>query len=409
MLTKGKKVIMKYDFTSILDRNGKDAIAVEHIPIPGAQVKEGFDRIPMWVADMNFLTAPTVVEAMMERVQHPAYGYFDPSEEYYASIIRWQEKRNGVTGLEPEHIGYENGVLGGVISALNVMCSKGDNVLLHSPTYIGFTMSLENNGYHIVHSPLVKDENGVWRMDFEDMEKKIVKNRIHAAVFCSPHNPCGRVWERWEIEKAMELYKKYDVFVISDEIWSDLILEGHKHIPTQSVSEDARNRTVAMYAPSKTFNLAGLVGSYHIIYNTWLRERVLKESSLSHYNAMNVLSMHALVGAYKPEGYEWLDELRQVLTGNVEFACRYIQDHFEGIEVSKPEGTYMLFLDCTKWCEKHGKTIDELQRAGVEVGVIWQDGRPFHGPCHIRMNLALPFSRVQEAFERLDRYVFHAN
>ena len=409
MLTKGKKVIMKYDFTSILDRNGKDAIAVEHIPIPGAQVKEGFDRIPMWVADMNFPTAPTVVEAMMERVQHPAYGYFDPSEEYYASIIRWQEKRNGVTGLEPEHIGYENGVLGGVISALNVMCSKGDNVLLHSPTYIGFTMSLENNGYHIVHSPLVKDENGVWRMDFEDMEKKIVKNRIHAVVFCSPHNPCGRVWERWEIEKAMELYKKYDVFVISDEIWSDLILEGHKHIPTQSVSEDARNRTVAMYAPSKTFNLAGLVGSYHIIYNTRLRERVLKASSLSHYNAMNVLSMHALVGAYKPEGYEWLDELRQVLTGNVEFACRYIQDHFEGIEVSKPEGTYMLFLDCTKWCEKHGKTIDELQRAGVEVGVIWQDGRPFHGPCHIRMNLALPFSRVQEAFERLDRYVFHAN
>ncbi len=409
MLTKGKKVIMKYDFTSILDRNGKDAIAVEHIPIPGAQVKEGFDRIPMWVADMNFPTVPTVVEAMMERVQHPAYGYFDPSEEYYASIIRWQEKRNGVTGLKPEHIGYENGVLGGVISALNVMCSNGDNVLLHSPTYIGFTMSLENNGYHIVHSPLIKDENGVWRMDFEDMEKKIVKNRIHAAVFCSPHNPCGRVWERWEIEKAMELYKKYDVFVISDEIWSDLILEGYKHIPTQSVSEDARNRTVAMYAPSKTFNLAGLVGSYHIIYNTWLRERVLKESSLSHYNAMNVLSMHALVGAYKPEGYKWLDELRQVLTGNVEFACRYIQDHFEGIEVSKPEGTYMLFLDCTKWCEKHGKTIDELQRAGVEVGVIWQDGRPFHGPCHIRMNLALPFSRVQEAFERLDRYVFHAN
>ena len=408
MLTKGKKVIMKYDFTSILDRNGKDAIAVEHIPIPGAQVKEGFDRIPMWVADMNFPTVPTVVEAMMERVQHPAYGYFDPSEEYYASIIRWQEKRNGVTGLKPEYIGYENGVLGGVISALNVMCSKGDNVLLHSPTYIGFTMSLENNGYHIVHSPLVKDENGVWRMDFEDMEKKIVKNRIHAAVFCSPHNPCGRVGERWEIEKAMELYKKYDVFVISDEIWSDLILEGHKHIPTQSVSEDARNRTVAMYAPSKTFNLAGLVGSYHIIYNTWLRERVLKESSLSHYNAMNVLSMHALVGAYKPEGYEWLDELRQVLTGNVEFACRYIQDHFDGIEVSKPEGTYMLFLDCTKWCEKHGKTIDELQRAGVEVGVIWQDGRPFHGSCHIRMNLALPFSRVQEAFERLDRYVFHA-
>ncbi len=399
---------MKYDFTSILDRTGKDAIAVEKIPIPGAQVKAGFDRIPMWVADMNFPTVPTVIETMMERVQHPAYGYFDLSEEYYRSIIQWQETRNGVKGLKPEHIGYENGVLGGVISALNVMCSKGDSVLLHSPTYIGFTNCMKNNGYNIVHSPLRKDENGIWRMDFADMEKKIVENHIHATVFCSPHNPCGRVWERWEIEKVMELYKKHDVFVVSDEIWSDLILDGHKHIPTQSISEDAKNRTVAMYAPSKTFNLAGLVGSYHIIYNSWLRERVMKESSLSHYNEANVMSMHALIGAYKPEGYEWVDELRQVLTGNVEFACEYIKEHFEGIEVSKPEGTYMLFLDCTKWCEKHGKSIDELLRAGVEVGVIWQDGRPFHGPCHIRMNLALPLSRVKEAFERLERYVFHS-
>ena len=397
---------MKYDFTSIMDRAGRDSIAADQIPIPGAQVKAGFDRIPMWVADMNFPTVPTIPAAMMERVQHPAYGYFTPTKEYYRSIIQWQEKRNGVTGLEPKHIGYENGVLGGVVSALNVMCSRGDHVLLHSPAYIGFTRCIENNGYHIVHSPLAKDENGIWRMDFEDMEQKIVENHIHAAVFCSPHNPCGRVWERWEIEKAMEIYKKHDVYVVSDEIWSDLILEGHKHIPTQSVSEDARNRTVAMYAPSKTFNLAGLVGSYHIIYNDWLRERILKESSLSHYNEMNVLSMHALIGAYKQEGYEWVDELRQVLTGNVEFACNFIQEHFDGVEVSKPEGTYMLFLDCTTWCEKHGKSIDELLKAGVEVGVIWQDGRPFHGPCHIRMNLALPLSRVKEAFERLEQYVF---
>lgn len=397
---------MKYDFTSIMDRAGRDSIALDQIPIPGAQVKEGFDRIPMWVADMNFPTVPTIPAAMMERVQHPAYGYFTPTKEYYRSIIQWQEKRNGVTGLEPKHIGYENGVLGGVVSALNVMCSRGDHVLLHSPTYIGFTRCIENNGYHIVHSPLVKDENGIWRMDFEDMEQKIVENHIHAAVFCSPHNPCGRVWERWEIEKAMEIYKKHDVYVVSDEIWSDLILEGHKHIPTQSVSEDARNRTVAMYAPSKTFNLAGLVGSYHIIYNDWLRERILKESSLSHYNEMNVLSMHALIGAYKQEGYEWVDELRQVLTGNAEFACNFIQEHFDGVEVSKPEGTYMLFLDCTTWCETHGKSIDELLKAGVEVGVIWQDGRPFHGPCHIRMNLALPLSRVKEAFGRLEQYVF---
>lgn len=401
---------MKYDFTSIIDRHGKDAIAVDGLGTRSGFApelpKEGFDIIPMWVADMNFPTVPTIPQAIIKRAEHPAYGYFDPTDEYFDSIIRWHENRNGVTGLKPEHIGYENGVLGGVISALNVFCSKGDNVLVHKPTYIGFTMSLTNNGYNIVHSSLVKDKDGVWRMDYEDMERKIVENKIHAAIMCNPHNPCGRVWEQWELEKAMELYRKYDVYVVSDEIWSDIILDGHKHIPTQSVSEDARNRTAAVYAPSKTFNLAGLVGSYHIIYNKWIRDRVEKESSLCHYNDMNVLSMHALIGAYKPEGYEWVDELCQVLTQNTEFAYSYIQDHFKGIEVSRPEGTYMLFLDCTKWCMDHGKTIEEVERAAWNVGVAVQDGRMFHGQCHLRMNLALPLSRVKEAFERLNKYVF---
>ena len=402
---------MKYDFTTIMDRHGMDAIAVDAVGAPGFSItapKDGFDVIPMWVADMNFPTVPTIPEAMIQRAQHPAYGYFAPRPEYYESIIRWHKERNGVDYLEAKHIGYANGVLGGVVSAMNILCSKGDNVLLHSPTYIGFTHSLENNGYNIIHSPLVKDAEGVWRMDFEDMERKIVDNKIHTAIFCSPHNPCGRVWERWEVEKAMELYKKHDVYVISDEIWSDLILEGYKHTPTQSVSEDAKMRTVAMYAPSKTFNLAGLVGSYSIVYNGWLRDRMEKEASLSHYNAMNVLSMYALIGAYKDEGYQWVDELRSVLTGNVDYACKYIAEHFEGVEVSRPQGTYMLFIDCSKWCEAHGKTIDDVQKACYDVGVAVQDGRQFHGACHVRMNLALPLSRVQEAFQRLDKYVFNA-
>ena len=401
---------MKYDFTSILDRKGKDAIAVDLVKDGGAYPapREGFDVIPMWIADMNFPVVPTIQQAMIKRAGEPTFGYFAPRDEYFAKIIKWQADHNGVEGLEPKHIGYENGVLGGVISALGVICSKGDKVLVHAPTYVGFTMSLGNYGYEIVHSPLVQDENGIWRMDFADMEKKIVDNKIHAAIFCSPHNPTGRVWERWEIEKAMELYKKHDVFVISDEIWSDIILQGHNHIPTQSVSEDAKQRTMAMYAPSKTFNLAGLVGSYHIVYNSWLRDRLEKESSLCHYNSMNVMSMYALLGAYEPEGYEWAKELCQVITDNVDYACEYIEQHFEGVTVCKPQGTYMLFIDCKQWLEKHGKTMDELLKAGWDVGVVWQDGRAFHGATHIRINLALPLSRVIEAFNRLDAYVFNA-
>ena len=400
---------MKYDFTTLMDRRGKDAIAVDGLGtgFAPAAPKEGFDAIPMWVADMNFPTVPTIPQAIIARAQHPAYGYFDPSKAYYDAILNWQYTRNGVTGLEPKHIGYENGVLGGVISALNCVCSRGDKVLVHSPTYIGFTRSLENNGYDIVHSPLVKDENGVWRMDYADMEQHLKNEKIHAAILCSPHNPCGRVWEREELEQAMELFRKYDVFVVSDEIWSDILLNGHTHIPTQSISEDARQRTAALYAPSKTFNLAGLVGSYHIVYNNWWRERIEKESSLSHYNAMNVLSMHALVGGYSPEGQAWLDELREVLSGNVNFACAYIADHFEGVTVTKPEGTYMLFVDCTGWCKAHGKTIGELEHALWDVGVAVQDGTMFHGPCHLRMNLASPRSRIEEAFRRMDEYVFN--
>ena len=400
---------MKYDFTTRMDRRGKDAIAVDGLGtgFAPAAPKEGFDAIPMWVADMNFPTVPAIPQAIIARAQHPAYGYFDPSKAYYDAILNWQYTRNGVTGLEPKHIGYENGVLGGVLSALNCVCSRGDKVLVHSPTYIGFTRSLENNGYDIVHSPLVKDENGVWRMDYADMEQHLKNEKIHAAILCSPHNPCGRVWKREELEQAMELFRKYDVFVVSDEIWSDILLNGHTHIPTQSISEDARQRTAALYAPSKTFNLAGLVGSYHIVYNNWWRERIEKESSLSHYNAMNVLSMHALVGGYSPEGQAWLDELREVLSDNVNFACAYIADHFEGVTVTKPEGTYMLFVDCTGWCRAHGKTIGELEHALWEVGVAVQDGTMFHGPCHLRMNLASPRSRIEEAFRRMDEYVFN--
>lgn len=402
---------MKYDFTTIMDRHGMDAIAVDGLSEDGqgspAKPKEGFDIIPMWVADMNFATVPTIQEEVIKRTKHPAFGYFEPREEYYSSIIEWQNRRNGVTGLEKEDIGYENGVLGCLASAVQAFTAPGEAVLLHSPTYIGFTHALEDNGRKIVLSPLVQDGNGVWRMDYEDMDRKLKENNIHFCVFCSPHNPCGRVWERDEIEKAMEVYKNNQCVVVSDEIWSDIILEGHRHIPTQSVSEDAKNRTIAVYAPSKTFNLAGLIGSYHIIYNKYLRDRVRKQSGLSHYNSMNVLSMYALIGAYRNEGYEWTDELRQVITRNVNYAYDFIIKNFEGVSLAKPQGTYMLYLDCRKWCDEHNTTMDELIKAGISVGVIWQDGRPFHKPYAIRMNLAVPHTLVVEAFDRLNRYVFN--
>ena len=407
---------MTYDFETIIDRQGCDALAVD-MPAAeratgegyfGVPLKDGFDAIPMWVADMSFATAPSVTAAIRERLSHPVFGYFSPRKAYFDAIIRWQTEHNGADGLTADCIGYENGVLGGVVSAAGILCSRGDKILVHSPTYVGFTSALGNAGYELVHSPLVRDENSVWRMDFDDMERKLKEQHIHAAIMCSPHNPTGRAWERWELEKAMALFRKYDVYVISDEIWSDLYLGDHRHIPTQSVSDDAKMRTIALYAPSKTFNLAGLIGSYRIVYNPRLRDRLGKEESLCHYNDMNVLSMHALIGAYSADGEAWLNELKTVLTGNASYACDFIERHWKGVRVSRPQATYMLFLDCEEWCKAHGQTIDELQKAGLEVGVLWQDGRRFRGAYSIRMNLALPFAQLKEAFDRLDKFVFSA-
>ena len=397
---------MDYDFTTVLDRAGHDCTAADIIPFKNFTVDQGFSVIPMWVADMSFPVAPPILKAVQDRLSFPFLGYFPLSDEYYDSIIRWQSRRNGVTDLKREHIGYENGVLGGVSSAVQAFTNPGDKILIHSPTYVGFTHTMADLGREIIHSELKRDENGVWRMDYADMDAKLKEHDIHFAVFCSPHNPCGRVWERAEIEKAMEIYAANNCIVVSDEIWSDIIMPGHKHVPTQSVSEDARRRTIALYAPSKTFSLAGLIGSYHIVYDPYLRHRLERRGDMSHYNSCNVLSMHALIGAYSPEGEEWAEQMVAVVDKNFAYACGFIRDNFPGVRVMRPEGTYMLFLDVSRWLREHGLTLQELLRRGVRCGVIWQDGEAFIYPDSIRMNLALPLSQLQEAMERLKRYAF---
>ena len=397
---------MEFDFTTVLDRRGKDALAVDVIPYRDVTVKDGLRPIPMWVADMSFPTAPSIVKAVENRLAHPNFGYFLLPDSYYQAIIDWQTTRHGVQGLLKEHIGYENGVLGGVGSALRTLTNEGDPILVHEPTYIGFLHLLHDLKRTVITSPLVRDERGVWRMDYADMEAKIKAHGVKVAIFCSPHNPCGRVWEREEIEQAMAVYARCGCTVISDEIWADLTFEGHRHIPTQSVNEDAKNRTIAFYAPSKTFSLAGLIGSYHIIYNDDLRKAVEETGHATYYNSCNVLSLHALLGAYSPEGARWLDELRTVLYGNLKYVKAFMETNFEGVSMFLPEGTYMLFLNCRGWCDAHGVPMETLLKRGVEAGVIWQNGADFGNADCIRLNVALPFSLVEEAMQRLKERVF---
>ena len=394
---------MEFDFTTILDRKGKDAMAVEVIPFADVEIEEGFSRLPMWVADMNFNTAPAVIEAVQKRLEHGTFGYFHVRQEYYDAIINWQKTRHGVD-VAKENISNENGVLASVVAVLDAFTTPGEKVLAHSPCYVGFTGAITGAGRTLVYSELKRDENGIWRMDYEDMDRKLKENHIHVAVFCSPHNPTGRVWEKWEIEKAMEVYAANDCIVVSDEIWADIVLEGHKHIPTQSVSEDAKNRTVACYAITKTFNLAGFANSYRVVYNKFLKDGTDKAS----HGGIHVLSMHALMGAYSDAGMRWVDELNQVLTQNVNYVCDYVNEKFPGVSVSRGQGTYMLYLDCSEWLKAHPECdMDELLRRGYRKGVIWQDGRGFKLDNTIRLNVALPHELVKQAMDRLDKYVFN--
>ena len=400
-----------YDFTTIIDRKGKDAAAFDSVGkfkwgIEPELPEEGFDFIPLWVADMNFATCPAVTREIIKRAEHPLFGYYEYSDEYYQAIIDWRQAGGYHQDLKREHIGYENGVHGFMASAVEVLTEPGDSILLHSPVYVGFKDDVEGLGRKSVYSPLVLDDEGVWRMDYADMDRKIKDNDIKLVIFCSPHNPSGRVWTMPELKKAMDVFEANGVTVLSDEIWSDLVFEGYEHIPTQCVSDYAREHTAAAYAPSKTFNLAGLIGSYHVIYNEELRKTITEHGEKTHYNEMNVLSMHALIGAYSDEGREWLGELMQVLCGNARFAVDYINENLPGVETHMGEGTYMLFLDLSEYLEKSGRTIDEVIKAGWRVGVGWQDGRQFEGPSHVRINLASPRSRIEEAFDRMKKYVF---
>ena len=403
---------MKYDFETVIDRKGRDAAAYDMVGkvkwgVEPSEPDEGFDFIPLWVADMNFATCPAITREIIQRAEHPLFGYYDYSDEYYQSIIDWRQSGGYHQGLAKEHIGYENGVHGFISSAVQVLTEPGDSILLHSPVYCGFRSDVEGLGRKSVYSPLVFDEDdGKWHMDFDDMDRKIKDNNIKVAIFCSPHNPTGRVWTREELEQAMAVFEENDVTVISDEIWADLVFPGHEHIPVQDVNAWAKEHVAAAYAPSKTFNLAGLVSSYHIIYNDELRRIITEQGEKTSYNEMNVLSMHALIGAYSEEGREWVDELMQVIEGNVRWAYDYIAENIPGVKTSIGEGTYMMFLDLTEYCQNSGRDIDEVIRAGWKVGVGWQDGRQFEGPCHVRLNLASPRTLLEEAFNRMKKYVF---
>lgn len=386
---------MNYDFDKIVNRKGTGSIKWEKADA-GRE-----DVIPMGIADMDFETAPSVTAAIKERLHHPIFGYFELDSRYYDAIIKWHKEQFCNNSMKAENILYQSGTIGAVATAIRAFTNPGDYILCNAPVYSGFLHAISDNGRFLCTSPLKKDEKGIFRLDLEDMEDKIKANDVRAYIFCSPHNPTGRVWEREEIRQVAELCRKHHVFLISDEVWADIIPSGKKHIPTALVSEDAKEYSISVYAPSKTFNLAAMRCAYAVIYDPWVWRVMDRMTDQTHYSNPNPLATEALIGGYTG-GAEWVKELNSYIRKNQEYICSYIKKNGISVKTELPEGTYLMWLDCSQ-----SEDFTGIMKKMEQSGVLAKDGKNYLLEKHIRLNVACPFAMCQEAMRRMERDVFH--
>lgn len=395
---------MKYDFETIIDRLNSNQRALswelgKHtFGNVATGIEDGYSKIPMWVADMSFAVAPFIQDALKKRIDQATFGYFYLDDSYYDAIIDWQKRRHNVSDLSKAMIGFDNGVVGGIAAALAMDGKENDPILIHNPCYIGFKKAATIAKRQLIYSNLIQDKDGIWRMDYADMEEKIRSFGIKKIIMCNPHNPSGRVWEKDELQTLVDLAIKYDCTIIDDEIWSDIISSDH-HITSLLSFESIRHQLIYLSAPSKTFSLAGLTGSYDIVCNPQLREKFENYKEVCGFNKPNALSVEVLKAGYT-YGDAYVDQLNEVIHDNLVEMARFINS-IDGLETQVPDGTYMLYVDCTQYCQFHGCSLDELLAKGVSKGVLWQDGRSFGHPCSIRINCALPNSLLKEAIKRL--------
>jgi len=385
---------MKYDFDTIYDRASTDSLKWADRPrICGSE-----DVIPLWVADMDFACPPEVVEAVRERAAHPLYGYPASSDSYFQSVIDWMKRRNGWK-IAKEWIRYSPGVVPAVNFAVQAYSSPGDKIIIQPPVYYPFTKAVLNNGRQLVENPL-KIEAGRYVMDYEGLERSI-DGRTKAIILSNPHNPVGRVWEKAELERLVDICADHGIVIISDEIHSDLILGGTRHTCVASLSEKAARMTATLTAPNKTFNTAGLTMGNAIIPDKKLRDAFAAAVDNSGIGVSNIFGNVALEAAYR-RGEPWLEELLVYLRGNSRLVSDFIAEKLPELAVFPLEGTYLVWIDCRGL----GLGDGELKNFFMRRAGIWLDeGAKFGsgGSGFMRLNIACPRSLLEEALRRLEK------
>ena len=377
---------MKYNFDETVVRRGTNCVKWDESP--------NEDVVPMWVADMDFRVAPAIQEALEKRVAHGVFGYNIVPESYYEAVISWFRRRHHWE-IERSSILYTTAVVPAMSCVIKALTMPGEKVLILSPAYNCFFSSIRNNGCEVLESPLRPIDNS-FEVNWQDFEAKCADEKTTLFLLCNPHNPCGRVWRRDELQKMYNICKKHDVKVVSDEIHCELIMPGYEFVPFGTISDDC----VVMNSPSKNFNTAGLQIANIITKNPSWRRRIDRAININEVCDVNPFGIVALEAAYN-ESAEWLDELNQYLWGNYTYLCDFIGKNLPLLKVTRLEGTYLVWVDHSAL----GITTDELFNRLLNEAHVWVSPGTMYGPQtgegFIRINIACPRSQLDEALQRI--------
>lgn len=380
---------MDYNFDEIIPRRGTGSYKWDSAPAD--------DVIPMWVADMDFRTAPPVIDALRRRVEHGVFGYVKVPDAYYDAVISWFGRRHG-WHIERDWILYTSGVVPAVSVVVKAMCEPGDRVILQTPVYNCFFSSVRNNGCEVLDNPLIND-GGRYRMDYDDLERKAADPKARLLVLCNPHNPAGRVWTAEELERMNDICLRHGVRVLSDEIHCELTYNGNRYTPFAAVSDRCLDNAIVANSPSKSFNTAGLQIANIITNDADLRARIDRAININEVCDVNPFGVEGLIAAYN-EGEPWLDALCTYLWDNYKALLGFFAERLPKLRVTPLEGTYLVWVDCR--CL--GVTSDELTRRLADEGRVMVNSGTMYGADgegFIRINIACPRSRMMQGLERI--------
>ena len=381
-----------YNFDEIIPRRGTNSYKWDSAADDSV--------LPMWVADMDFRTAPPVIDALRRRVEHGIFGYTRVPDAYYGAVINWFRRRHGWT-INRDWIIYTSGVVPAISAVIKALTVPGDKVLVQTPVYNCFFSSIRNNGCEILSSPLLRDRD-TYRMDFDDLERKASDPRTRLFLLCNPHNPAGRVWTREELQRAGEICLRHGVTVLSDEIHCELVYPGHTYTPFASLSEEFQRHSVTCISPSKSFNIAGLQIANIVAEDETMRRRIDKAININEVCDVNPFGVIATIAAYN-EGEAWLTELLDYLKGNYDAMRTFCEAQLPDFPIARLEGTYLVWMDCRKL----GIPSEELEEQLKEAGLWLNAGTMYgaEGEGFMRWNIACPRARLREGLARFRKFV----